>query len=40
MEPFKQHLKAEGYPENIMEWSLLGINFASRQLALTRAQKP
>ena len=36
---FKQRLKARGYPENIIERSLLGVNFAF-QSALTRTQKP
>ena len=37
---FKQRLKARGYPENIIERSLTGVNFASRQSALTLTQKP
>ena len=32
---FKQLLKAKGYPENIIERSLAGVNLAFRQLALT-----
>ena len=28
---FKQRLKARRYSENIMEWSLSGVSFASRQ---------
>ena len=37
---FKQRLKARGYPENIIKRSLTGVNFASRQSALTHTQKP
>ena len=37
---FKQRLKARGYPENIIERYLTGVNFASRQSALTLTQKP
>ena len=37
---FKQHFKARGYPENTIERSLSGVNFASRQSALTHRQKP
>ena len=37
---FKQHLKARGYPENIIERSLSGVNFVSGQSALTHTQKP
>ena len=36
---FKQGLKARGYPENIMEWSLSGVSFASRQSFLAHTQK-
>ena len=36
---FKQGLKARRYPENIMEWSLSGVSFASRQSFLARTQK-
>ena len=36
---FKQRLKACGYPENIIERSLSGVNFASRQSALTQKKK-
>ena len=31
---FKQHLKKRGYPENIIEMSLPGVKFTSRQSAL------
>ena len=37
---FKQRLIDGGYPENIIERSLSGVNFASWQLALRHAQKP
>ena len=37
---FKQHLKARGYLQNIIERSLSRVNFASRQSALTHKQKP
>ena len=37
---FKQRLKAREYPENIIERYLTGVNFASRQSALTLTQKP
>ena len=37
---FKQGLKARRYPENIMEWSLSGVSFASRQSFLAHTQKP
>ena len=37
---FKQRFKTGGYLENIIERSLSGVNFASRQLALTHTQKP
>ena len=37
---FKQHLKARGYPENIIERSLSGVNFVSGQSALIHTQKP
>ena len=36
---FKQHLKARGYLQNIIERSLSRVNFASRQSALTHKQK-
>ena len=36
---FKQGLKARRYPENIMEWSLSGVSFASRQSFLAHTQK-
>ena len=36
---FKQRLKARGYPENIIEWSLSGVSFASRQSFLAHTQK-
>ena len=36
---FKQGLKARRYPGNIMEWSLSGVSFASRQSFLAHTQK-
>ena len=36
---FKQRLKARGYPENIIKWSLSGVSFASRQSFLAHTQK-
>ena len=36
---FKQRLKARRYPENIIEWSLSGVSFASRQSFLAHTQK-
>ena len=37
---FKQHLKAGEYSEKIIERSLSGVNFASRQSASTHTQEP
>ena len=37
---FKQRLRAREYPQNIIERSLPGVNFASRQSARTHKQKP
>ena len=36
---FKQRLKARGYPENIIESSLSGVSFASRQSFLAHTEK-
>ena len=36
---FKQRLKARGYPENIKQRSLAGVNFASRQSVIKNTQK-
>ena len=36
---FKQCLKARGYPENIKQRSLAGVNFASRQSVIKNTQK-
>ena len=37
---FKEPLEARGHPENFIERSLSGVNFASRQSVLTHTQKP
>ena len=36
---FKQRLRSRGYPENIIERSLSGVTFASRQSALAQKKK-
>ena len=36
---FKQRLRTRGYPKTIIERSLSGVNFASRELALTQKKK-
>ena len=36
---FKQRLKSRGYPEKVIERSLAGVTFASRQSALTQKKK-